>query len=462
MSKVFHVALREFVATVATKGFIIGIVVTPLIILIAVFGMRTLFNEKAPRIEGEVAIVDPTGEVFGAVHDYLQPEEIAERRGDLEELAKQQVPEEMERLAGSSGQGQVARMALDAILGEVPQLDVVRLDDATDLETAKEPLRAGDAQSGGRLALVVIHDDAVVRPEGQEKLGSYDLFVKEKLDDRIQDEIKSGVREAIVDARLRHAGLDPAGIQALTSVDRVRSRMVTEKGEKEINELFNALMPMAFMLLIFVSVLSGGQGLMTTTIEDKSSRVVEVLLSAVSPMQLMTGKILGQMAVGLVILAAYAGMGVGALVAFAVVGMLDLALLVYLMIFYLIAFFVIASLMAAIGAAVNEMREAQTFMTPVMLILVIPWVLWMPISRDPNSTFAVATSFLPPINTFVMLLRMSSTTPPPLWQVWLSILIGVASAYAAVWLAAKVFRIGILMFGKPPDFKTLVRWVRMA
>jgi ABC-2 type transport system permease protein len=121
-----------------------------------------------------------------------------------------------------------------------------------------------------------------------------------------------------------------------------------------------------------------------------------------------------------------------------------------------------ASLMAAIGAAVNEMREAQTLMTPVMLAMMIPWILWLPISRDPNSMFAVITSFLPPINTFVMLLRMSSTAPPPGWQVWLSILIGLVSVYAAVWLAAKVFRIGILMFGKPPDFRTLIRWVRMA
>lgn len=462
MNKVFHVALREFVATVATKGFIIGIVITPVIILIAIVGMRTLLNEKAPRIEGEVAVVDPTGEVFADVHDYLRPEAIAERRGELKELAEEQIPEAAKPFAASTGQGEAARMALDAVLGEVPKLEVVRLDDTADVEAAKQPLLSGDGTSGGRLALLVIHDDAVVKPADREELGSYDLFIREKLDDRIKDEITGGVREAIVEARLRLAGLDPGEIQALTRVDRVRSRTVTAEGEKETNEILNALMPMAFMLLLFVSVLSGGQGLMTTTIEDKSSRVVEVLLSAVSPMQLMTGKIIGQMAVGLVILGAYAGMGVGALAAFAVVGMLDYSLIVYLIIFYFIAFFVVASLMAAIGAAVNEMREAQTFMTPVMLTLIVPWVLWMPISRDPNSTFAVVTSFLPPINSFVMLLRMSSTTPPPLWQVWLSILVGVASAYAAVWFAAKVFRIGILMFGKPPDFRTLVRWVRMA
>jgi ABC-2 type transport system permease protein len=462
MKKIFHVAVREFVATVATKGFILGIVITPLIILVAIFGMRTLFNEKAPRIEGEVAIIDPTGEVFDGVHEYLQPEAIAERRGDLKELAEEQVPEQARQFAGSSGRGEAASMALDAILGEVPDLDVVQLDVYTDQDEAKAPLRTGDAQSGGRLALVVVHDDAVVKPAGQERFGNYDLFVKEKLDDRIEDEIKRGVRSAIVDSRVRLAGMNLDEIQALTSVGRVRSRTVTEEGEKETNEILNVLMPMAFMLLLFVSVLSGGQYLMTTTIEDKSSRVVEVLLSAVSPMQLMTGKIIGQMAVGFVILGAYAGMGVGALFAFALVGMLDLSLLIYLILFYIIAFFVLASLMAAIGAAVNEVREAQTFMTPVMLTMIIPWVLWMPISRDPNSTFAVVTSFLPPINTFVMLLRMTSTTPPPLWQVWLSILIGLASVYVAVWFAAKVFRIGILMFGKPPDFKTLIRWVRMA
>jgi ABC-2 type transport system permease protein len=150
------------------------------------------------------------------------------------------------------------------------------------------------------------------------------------------------------------------------------------------------------------------------------------------------------------------------MVAFAVLGVLDIKLLFYLFVFYLIAHFVIASLLAAIGAAVNDMREAQSLMGPVMMVLVIPWVLWMPISRAPESTFAVVTSFLPPINPFVMLIRMASSTPPPLWQVWLSIAIGVASVYGALWFAAKVFRVGLLMYGKPPNVRTLIKWVRMA
>ena len=124
----------------------------------------------------------------------------------------------------------------------------------------------------------------------------------------------------------------------------------------------------------------------------------------------------------------------------------------YLILFYLIAYFVVGSFMAAIGAAVNEPREAQSFMMPVMMVMMIPWILWFPISRDPNTLFATLASFTPPINTFVMLLRMTSTSPPPIWQVWLSILIGLASVYAALWFAAKVFRVGLLLHGKPPSW----------
>jgi ABC-type Na+ efflux pump permease subunit len=222
------------------------------------------------------------------------------------------------------------------------------------------------------------------------------------------------------------------------------------------------MLPAAFMILLFASVMTGGQSLMTTTVEEKSSRVVEVLLSAVSPMQLMAGKIMGQMAVGFIVLAVYAGMGLATLMSFAMLGLVDISLLFYLVVFYLISYFVVASLLGAIGAAVNEMREAQNLMGPVMIVLMVPWLLWMPISRAPDSTFAVVASFVPPINPFVMLIRMTSSSPPPTWQVWLSILVGVVSVYAALWFAAKVFRVGVLMFGRPPNLATLIRWARMA
>jgi ABC-2 type transport system permease protein len=187
-----------------------------------------------------------------------------------------------------------------------------------------------------------------------------------------------------------------------------------------------------------------------------------VLLSAVSPLELMAGKVLGQMAVSLLVLALYVGIGVLMLSSFAMLGLLDPWLVFYLVIFFLITYFLYASVFGAIGAAVNEMREAQALVTPVMLVLMLPWMMAAPVARDPNAPFAVALSLIPPVNTLAMMIRMASTSPPPLWQVWLTIAIGLGTACAVTWVAAKIFRVGLLMFGKPPNFATLIRWARQA
>ena len=201
---------------------------------------------------------------------------------------------------------------------------------------------------------------------------------------------------------------------------------------------------------------------MTNTVEDKSSRVVELLLAAATPMELMTGKILAQMAVGLVMLGIYGGMGVAALASFAVLDLVDPALVFYLLLFYILSYTMMAGMMGAIGAAVNDASEASSLLAPVMLVMMIPWLLWLPITRNPDGALAVALSFLPPVNLYVLLLRMASASPPAWWQVWLGVLIAAVAAWAALWCAAKVFRIGLLMHGKPPDLPTLIRWVRMA
>jgi ABC-2 type transport system permease protein len=97
-----------------------------------------------------------------------------------------------------------------------------------------------------------------------------------------------------------------------------------------------------------------------------------------------------------------------------------------------------------------------------MLLLTAPFWVWFPMSQNPNSTFSTVVSFLPPVNTFAMLIRLTSTAPPPWWQVWVSIGIGAAGVAAALWFASKVFKIGLLMYGKPPNFATLLRWARQA
>jgi ABC-2 type transport system permease protein len=215
-----------------------------------------------------------------------------------------------------------------------------------------------------------------------------------------------------------------------------------------------------FVVLLMIGVMMGGQSLLTTTIEEKSNRVIEVLLSAVSPLELMAGKILGQMGVSLAVLGVYVLLGIVVLLSFALVGLLDPWLVFYLVIFFVITYLVMGSLMVAVGSAVNDMHEAQSLVTPIIMLTVVPVMFAAPIAQDPTSRFSIVMSFIPPFNTFAMLLRLASSVPPPWWQVWLSIGVGLVSVLAAVWFAAKVFQIGMLMYGKPPNLATLIRWVR--
>jgi len=461
LKRVFWIAWRELVATVATKGFIIGILLTPILIGVMILVMPLLLDESPPRVEGELVVLDSTGILMADIAAWLEPEAVARRAGELADEIDEAIPDALREIGERAGQGEITDLALQGILAGLPDIDVVPLMLDADIEAEKAPLLVGSVTDGGRLAVAVIHPDAVER-DSTGGFGSYDLFVREKLDDRIEDEIRGALRDAIIAGRVRLSGLDREEIEALTTVRRVRSTTVTAEGEQETNEVINMLLPGAFMILLLMAVMTSGQHILLSTVEEKRSRVVEVILSAVSPMQLMAGKIVGQLCVGFVMLGLYGGMAIAALVSFALLGFVDLWLIFYLVIFYLISYFTLGSAMAAIGSAVNEITEAQSLMMPVMMTMMVPWLLWLPITRDPNGMFSIVMSFVPPINTFVMMLRMSSIAPPPLWQVWLSILVGIAGAYAALWAAAKVFRVGLLMYGKPPNLPTLWRWIRQA
>lgn len=465
MSKILQIAWREFVSTAGTKAFVVGVLIFPAMIAIFASFVPSLLNRKPPPVAGQVAVLDESAVVFDDVAAALAPAGFLERREEsrkrIDEAIEQATPEALQRIqADERGKAQAQQM-VETMLGDVPQLEVVRIDESVDLEKEKELVKARSGSD--RIALIRVHRNAVEPDPSTDEYGAYDLYLRDGLDEFLVRDVKRSVRNVIVDARIEsRLGEDPDVVRRLTDLGRVVTMEVTDEGVQETHELFNEFLPMAFMFLIFLGVMTGGQYLMTTTIEEKSSRVVEVILSAVSPMQLMSGKILGQLLVGFVLLIVYAGMGLSLLVFFSLFGLLKLHLIAYLIVFYLISYFVIASLMAAVGSAVNELREAQALMTPIMLVVMLPWILWIFIAKDPNSTFATVTSFLPPINGFVMMLRLSSASPPPHWQAILSIVIGLVAVYAALWFAGKVFRIGLLMHGKPPTFATLLRWVRMA
>ncbi len=448
------VAAREFMAAVANKGFVIGLLVMPafLALMVAVFP-RVLAQGSQP-IRGEVAIVDHTGQLVGPLRSALAPDAIMARRLENTKRALDNAPAALRSAASPN----VVRA-----IGTPLELTIIDRPATVDLAQEKQWLLAPPPSGGLRhLALIVVEPNAVVAAAGQAGYGSYELFVPENIDERVEAELYNALRETLVTARIRAHNLDRGQVEAVMRVRRAASVTVADGAERRTNVVFNRMLPFVFGFLLVFGVMIGGQTLLTQTVEEKSNRVIEVLLSAVSPVELMAGKILGQMAVSMLVLALYIAMGLLMLMSFAMFGLVDPMLIVYLVIFFVISYLLFAAVFSAVGAAVNEMREAQALMTPLMLALMGPWMFAPVIVREPNSLFAVALSFLPPVNSFAMLIRLTSTTPPPTWQVVLTIVVGLLAACAVTWFAAKIFKVGLLMHGKAPNMGTLMRWAREA
>jgi len=455
-TRVGLIAGREFQAAVMNKGFVIGLLIMPLMVAMLAVVFPRVISQRAQGVRGEVAIIDPTGQVSAALHEALVPEAIRRRRIESATRALENAPAPVRDAATS-------QTALDRAIGVPPELTLLDRPADADVQREKSWLTSPPAAGGlSHLALIVVQSDAVVPAAGKSEYGAYELYVPETLDDRMEGELFDAIRDSLVSARIRAHNLDRAQVEAVMRVRRPTSVTVTTGTERQTNVAFNRALPWVFAGLLVFGVMIGGQTLLTQTVEEKSNRVVEVLLSAVSPMELMAGKILGQMGVSLLVLALYIAMGLFLLVSFAMFGLLDPVLLIYLVLFFLVSYLVFAAVFAAVGAAVNEMREAQSLMTPVMLALMAPWLFASVIGREPNSTFAVAMSFIPPVNTFAMMIRLATNTPPPTWQVLLTLVVGIAAAWVAIWFAAKVFKVGLLMHGKAPDFGTLVRWAKQA
>jgi ABC-type Na+ efflux pump permease subunit len=473
VTKTLAVALREFRSTVLTKGFIIGVLMTPLLLLIVTGAVILLKNQQGPRAAGVVLVVDRSGLAAPQIKHQFSPEGLKAEREATMKMINDAADKATKRMGVSEQQTNMARSfaggALDQAMAQA-QIQVSFLEPGEDLEPHKAQLAeyepGAKGKAGQPMAVVIIPPESV-RP-GDKGFTGYELYLPPKLDFEIAARIRERFNRAIIDTRLaaderlHAAGLDSAAIRALMQPPEPRTVTVTETGERASVGELAFVVPAGFMILLMISVFTAGQYLLTTTIEEKSSRVMEVLLSALSPMELMVGKIVGQMAVGLLILCMYSGLAIASLLAFSLQHLLHPMNVVYLIIFFFIAFFLVASLMASIGSAVNELREAQTLMSPVMITLIIPWLLWMPIGRAPNSPLSTVLSFVPGLNPFVMVIRLAGSEPIPAWQIPASILIGIATVVFAAWAAAKVFRIGVLMYGKPPNLATLIKWVRMA
>lgn len=429
--KVWTVARRELVATVTARGFVLGVLVMPLLI----GGVLALLPRllRMPAMTGVVAVIDRTarpGEGPGAVGRLVEPR-IRRGMADL---------------------GPIAKRRADIEDPPALRVEVLPPDADVDAETARL-VGAGSGQDR-RLAVAVV-SEACVRDGAP-----FELYSSSKLDLVLQAALSEQIAEAIVDARLEQSGLDAQRIRSLVKRPSSITRTVTAAGQEDSAELARILMPFAFMMLLWVATFTAGQLLLTTLVEEKSQRVMEVLLSAVSPLELLTGKIVGHVGVGFIVLGAYLGLGTGLLATMKVSNLVTLPMALLLGAFFVIAFLLLAALMAAVGSVVDDLRSAQSLLSPILLLMSLPLVLWLPLVREPGSTLAVVLSFVPPLGPFVTVLRLGSPEPVPAWQIATSLACGSLSVVAAIWAAAKIFRIGVLMYGKAPTFTMLLRWLR--
>lgn len=453
MKNILLVAQREFIATVSTKAFIIGLLFMPVMLGASAIVFPRLLNPRNFKTRGEIVVVDRSGRAMSDIKAAFLPERIAERREAAARQALNQAPAAVQQ-AAARGSAQIAAAALST----APDLRVIEQPATADLQTEKAWLLEQSATP--HLAVIVIQDNAVTPAD--RTYGGYDAYVPTNSDDRAMNEIHQALEEGIVNARTRTRGIDRGDAEAIVRVPRAQSITVTKGNERATVRGINQVLPIAFVALMFMGVMTGGQSLLQSTVEEKSSRVMEVLLSAVSPLELLAGKMIGQFGVSMIVLGLYIALGFALLVSFAMLGLINPWLLPYLIIFFVITYLSYGALMVSIGAVVNDMREAQSLMMPLMLVLTFPFWVWFPMSQNPNSPFSVAMSFLPPVNSFAMLIRLTSTAPPPWWQVWLAIGTGLGGVVVALWFASQVFKIGLLMYGKPPNFATLVRWARQA
>jgi len=193
--------------------------------------------------------------------------------------------------------------------------------------------------------------------------------------------------------------------------------------------------------------------------EEKMQRIAEVLLASISPFSFMMGKLLGTVGVSLTMVVVYFAGGFFALKQTGYVQYFPTHLIVWFVVFQSLAVLMFGSIFLGVGAAVNDLKEAQNLLMPITVLIVLPLMVWMNVAKEPNSSFSIAVSFFPPATPMLMLIRQAVPPGIPVWQPILGVVLVLLTTLGCVFAAGRVFRIGILMQGKAPKLRELAGWV---
>jgi ABC-2 type transport system permease protein len=435
MRKFLAVLKREYIQRVRAKMFIVSTILLP--VVMSLFGIvpAIVMNIEAGG-PMRVAVIDQTGKMYGRLEDAL-----AVDQPDREQANEPRTGPEMATRAFQLEQ--VASIGPDAAA-----------------ERAKLDARLQSRQLDGYLVL----------PPDFMQTGKAEFFNNNPGDVISRRIFLSALERAVREQRLIEAKVDTQTRQGLFQPVEMESVKVGSAGEeRDAGGSFVLVFAVGFIM--YLAILMYGQVILGAVIEEKETRIAEILFSSVKPFTLMMGKLVGVSLVALTQLAiwgaAFSGFalyGVNLLkergMKFNVPGV-PFVYYVYFALFFLLGYFIYATIYALVGSMVTTPQEGGQLAMPIILILVVSFYLFLPVSRSPDSSFSFWVSMMPFSAPVAMPVRIVTQTPP-FWQIALSLLIGFGAVLAIMWIASRIYRVGMLMYGKRASIPEALRWARQA
>jgi ABC-2 type transport system permease protein len=430
MSRVLTIAKSEFTTLVKTKAFIIGIVLMP-VLMGAFFFFMSYVEGQIDNERRSFVVVDHTGVLYDAVVASAQ-EHNAETMKDGVRSGPEFVPERLDPAGKSS--------------------DDLKIE-------LSERVRSKDL-----FAFVEIPAEALTATAGE--VPSIRYYAENTSYQPLPDWLRTTLNEEITKRRYDAAGIDQGLIERLNVRTPLSTFGLVERGTdgavtdaQEVDALARVAMPTFFLVLMFMSVMTSGTHLLNAIIEEKMSKISEVLLGSVTPFQLMAGKLLGVVSVSLLLTTVYLTGGFYVVFTTQRWDLLDVSIIAWFVVFMICAALLYGSVFLALGSACSDLKDAQSMMQPAMILIMLAYLGSFIVIQNPESNVATILSFFPTTTPFAMLLRMAMPPGPPIWHVLLGVAGLIATTVFCVWAGSRIFRVGILMQGKAPTLPELVKWI---
>ncbi len=449
MKKFLAVVKREYIQRVRTKFFVVATILGP-VIMASFVVLPMLLASIRTGGPTRLAVVDESGKVYERFRDALN-----RPRGEDEEQPAKVSPSQA---VNANQQDRMKQTAQDSEPGfTVEQFSL----DGRSIDQAR-------AQLGERVRKSEL-DGYVVIPKNILADGKAEFYARNTGDIFTRETVEDRLSNAVRDERLAEKNIDQKDLREANKRVSLASTKIGEKGEEKIagSGLVGFLVVFGFGFLIYMTVLLYGQMVLGAVVEEKETRIAEILFSSIRSFPLMMGKLVGVSLVALSQLSIW-GLAFAALTLAAAARGIPMALphvpaamFLYLLLYFLMGFFIYATIYAVIGSMVTTTQEGAQLAMPVMAILAISLWSSLAVIRSPNSSLAFWGSMFPFSAPITMLVRIVTETPP-LWQILLSLGIGIATIVGLVWLASRIYRIGMLMTGKKATIPEVWRWVRQA